>query len=71
MFNKSGVSLIESAIGSFEKIANKLNEGVVACNTQIGGNIEAIRKAEQENIELEKSCVRAKKVLANLQPFLG
>ncbi len=64
-----GVRIINGTLSMFDKITNKLEKGVSACEVDIQKRDEKIAKATVEKVSLGSSVDRAKKAIENLRNF--
>ena len=65
-----GVKLIDDALLLFSKMIAKLKTGIETCEREIGNRNEKITKFNDENVSLEASVVKARKVIENLEKIL-
>lgn len=66
----NGVSIIESALGQFNKVREKLKEGIAAVDTKIGENAKHIESIALENNSLQDAKKRAEKAYDGITRLL-
>ena len=68
---RSGVSLIDSAIGKFQGIIDEINEGTKKVGEKVKGNTDKITSLEKENTFLNNKVEEANIFKTNLENMLS
>lgn len=65
-----GHALINEALGQFESIAKKFQDGIHHCTAEIGNHAEEIEIRKAKIIELNQHVEKAQRVLGKIHAFV-
>lgn len=71
MFGQNGASVIESVVGKFSVMKDKLEEGVAKCTEEVERNVMEVEEIKQKNTSLDSSIQKGRHVISKLREILG